>query len=70
MADRVLIVKKLGSIPFTKRPTGAMKTLIEEAKTTYDPRCEMLVAWVDGGGMIQVETITDVINGHSAMPGE
>lgn len=69
MADRVLIVKKPGSIPLTKRPTGSMKTLIEEAQDHYDPCCEMAVAWVDSHGKIQVEPVGDLLNGHSAMPG-
>lgn len=64
----VLIVKKPGSIPFTKRPVGSMRDLIVEAQAKYDPSCEMIVAWVDNHGQIKVEPVEDTLNGHSAVP--
>jgi hypothetical protein len=64
----VLIVKKPGSIPFTKRPTGSMRDLIVEAQRKYNPATELIVAWVDSYGQIQVENAQDTLDGHSAMP--
>lgn len=66
----VLIVKKPGSIPFTKRPLSSMRDLIMEAQSKYHPSCEMIVAWVDSHGQIQVEPVEDTLNGHSAIPVE
>ena len=67
MRDAVLIVKKTGSIPFTKRPAKQMKALIVEARSKYDPCCEMIVAWTDHCGKIQVESVEDVLLDESAM---
>jgi hypothetical protein len=64
----VLIVKKPGSIPFTKRPTGSMRELILEAQAKHDLSTEMIVAWVDNHGQIQVESVQGTLNGHSALP--
>lgn len=63
----VLIVKKPGSIPFTKRPVGSMRDLILEAQAKYHSSSEMIVAWVDSHGQIQVEPVQDTLNGNSAV---
>jgi len=65
----VLIIRKPGSIPFVKRPTGTMRELIIEA-ANKNPSAVLIVAAIDDQGHIQVESAQDVIDGQSAICGD
>lgn len=66
MKNPVLIIRKPGSIPFVKRPTGTMRELIIEA-ANKTPSAVLIVAAIDSQGHIQVESAQDVIDGQSAI---
>ena len=68
MKNPVLIIRKPGSIPFVKRPTGTMRELIIEAANKH-PAAVLIVAAIDNQGHIQVESAQDVMDGHSAICG-
>ena len=69
MKNPVLIIRKPGSIPFVKRPTGTMRELIIEA-ANKNPSAVLIVAAIDDQGHIQVESAQDVIDGQSAICGD
>lgn len=69
MKNPVLIIRKPGSIPFVKRPTGTMRDLIIEA-ANMNPAAVLIVAAIDAHGHIHVEPAQDVIDGVSAICGD